>query len=126
MIALGVVFWCTGFFSSINSEDYKTLAIFSFVSSVLFASPHMIIASQKDAKKSKLETYTELAVSGFYTAALLFVLFNAMPYFDAAASASSLQVVGQTMLVISFAWTLCLHSWSTLSNFMGVLKLTES
>lgn len=126
MIALGVVFWCAGFFSNINSDDYKTLAIYLFVSSVLFASPHMIIAPQKDVEKTRFETYTDLVVSGFYTAALLFVLYNAIPYFDTGASAATLQIIGQVSLVTSFLWTLCLHSWSTLSNLLGALKLIKS
>ena len=126
LVALGFIFWCAGFFSVGNSQDFKTIAIYFFVSSVFFASPHMIIKPQNDDKKSRLESSADFAVSGFYAAALLFVLFNAIPYFDSDATSTSLQLLGQALLAISFAWTLCLHLWSTFSSFADLLKSAES
>ena len=122
LVALGIVFWCAGFFSRGNAEDFKTMAIYFFVSSVFFASPHMIIKPQNGDKKSRLETSADFAVSGFYSAALLFVLYNAIPYFDSGTSSTSLQFIGQALLAISFAWTLCLHLWSTFSSFSNLLR----
>ncbi len=125
LVALGIVLWCGGFFSTVNAEDFNTLAIYFFVSSVFFASPHMIIKPQNGDKKSRLETSADLAVSSFYSAALLFVLFNAIPYFNSGTSSISLQFIGQALLAISFAWTLCLHLWSAFFSLSNLLRSAE-
>lgn len=124
-VILGVVFWFTGLLSNANYADYQALAIYLLVSAVFFASPYMIITHEKESIKPKLETYADLGVSGFYTGALIFVLYNAIPYFNSGETVSTLQLIGQVFLVISFLWTLCIHIWSTLKNLANTIKPSE-
>lgn len=124
--ALGAILWCAGIFSDTSSEDFRALAIYLIVSSVFFASPYMIITDKKEAEKTRLEIYADLAVSGFYTIALAFVLYTAVPYFKSGEATSTLQTIGQLIFATSFLWTLCLHAWSMLANLLQALTPSQS
>lgn len=125
-VTLGVIFWCAGFFSNTNDENFQALAIYLLVASVFFASPYMIITHQKEGTKPRLEIYADLGVSTFYTAALIFVLYNAIPYFNSGETTTTLQLIGQAVLAISFLWTLCIHGWSTLTSLASIFQATEN
>lgn len=124
--ALGIILWCAGLFGGTGAEDFGALAIYLIVSSVFFASPHMIITNKTRNDKNKLEVYADLAVSSFYTLALAFVLYNAIPYFKSGETASTLQTIGQLIFAASFFWTFCLHAWSTFSNLLQAFAPSES
>lgn len=123
--ALGVILWCVGIFTTTSVEDFSALSIYLIVSSVLFASPHMIITNKTQTEKKRLEVYADLAVSGFYTLALAFVLYNAIPYFKAGETVSTLQTIGQFIFAASFLWTFCLHTWSMFANLVRALSAFE-
>lgn len=125
-VVLGVIIWLASYFDASNSEQFQTLAIYLFVASVFFASPQMIITQQKDAPKGRLETYGDLAVSTFYTVALLYVLYNAIPYFKSGHSVTAFDVIGQSTLAVSFVWTLSIHCWNAISSLLNVFKTSES
>jgi len=126
LLLLGIIIWIAGFFDGSNREQFQTLAVYLFVSAVFFASPKMIITAQKAAPKSRFETFGDMAVSTFYTGALLFVLYNAIPYFTTSHTISILEIAGQSALAISFLWTLCIHGWNAVSNLFGIFKPASS
>jgi len=126
LVVVGIIIWLASFFDTSNQEQFQTLAVYLFVSAVFFASPQMIITAQKGTQKSRFETFGDMAVSGFYTGALLFVLYNAVPYFTSNYTISTLEIVGQSALTISFSWTLFIHGWNTIANLLDILKPIDS
>jgi len=123
---VGVILWSAGMLGSPSAEDLRALGIYLIVSSVFFASPHMIITSKTQNEKIRLEIYADLAVSGFYTVALAFVLYNAIPYFNSGETISTLQTIGQITFAISFLWTFCIHAWSMFANLAKAFAPSES
>lgn len=121
-LTLGIIVWLAGFFSGTNYENFQAFAIYLLVASVFFASPHMIITHDKKTQKTRLETYADLGVSAFYSSALIFVFYNAIPYFSTDTTSNALQITGQAVLVVSFLWTLCIHCWSTIINLTRTFK----